>query len=58
MENTQKNIKPMNNLRDLAHEVVIIFFPEISEGSWVFKNKKEKVIKLLEENKDVFSFIE
>ena len=42
-----------NKVYDLAHEIVLIFNSEISEGSWVFKNKKEKVIKKLLENKDI-----
>lgn len=47
MEKTQKQIKLENGICDLAHEIVVIFFPEISEGSWSFKSKKEKVINLL-----------
>lgn len=50
MEKTTKEIKLENNICDLAHEIVIIFFPEISEGSWMFKNKKEKVINSIKKS--------
>lgn len=56
MEKTAKQIKLENNICDLAHEIVLIFFPETSEGSWKFQNKKERVINILKKNKDIFDF--
>lgn len=46
-------IKFKNGIYDLAHSIVLIFHPEISEGSFVFKNHKEKVIVELNKNKDI-----
>lgn len=54
MEKTTKEIKLENNICDLAHEIVIIFFPELSEGSWVFKQKKERVINTIKKS-DIMS---
>lgn len=53
MEKTQEEIQLENRIYDLAHEITLIFHPEISEGSWVFKNHKEKVVAKLLKDKSV-----
>lgn len=54
MSKTKEEIKFEINLSDLAHEIVIIFCPELSEGSWTFRQKENRVLTLLQKNKDIF----
>jgi len=50
---TQEEIQFENRLYDLAHSITDIFHPELSQGSWVFQNHKDRVIKKLLKNKDL-----
>lgn len=50
---TKDEIKFENRIYDLAHSIVLIFYSGISEGSFVFKHRKKKVIAELLKNKDV-----
>lgn len=57
MKKTKNEIQFENRVYDLAHSITLIFHPEISEGSWAFKNHKEKVIAELLKNKDLISIL-
>lgn len=46
-----------NRIYDLAHSITEIFYPEISQGSWVFKRHKEKVIERLLKDRDLIKEI-
>lgn len=50
MIKTHKEIKLENNICDLAHAIVEIFYPQISQGSFRFINMKEKVIDIIKKN--------